>query len=98
MTVQYTIDWKTCQVEKNLTSFTENNIFCYMIRKAFKYRIFPIKTQQSSIAKTFGCCRFIYNNGLAEKIRIYEETGQTLSCFDHSEDSLLFLTLCRDSR
>lgn len=53
-----------------------------MIQKAFKYRIFPTNTQQEAIAQTFGCCRFIYNNGLAEKVRVYEETGRSVSCHD----------------
>jgi len=53
-----------------------------MIQKAFKYRIFPTNTQQEAIAQTFGCCRFIYNNGLAEKVRVYEESGKSVSCHD----------------
>lgn len=53
-----------------------------MIKKAFKYRIFPTDNQRTAIAKNFGCCRFVYNNGLAEKIKVYEETGQTVSCHD----------------
>lgn len=33
--------------------------------KAYKYRIYPKKEQQIQIAKTFGCCRFAYNQTLA---------------------------------
>ena len=53
-----------------------------MIHKAFKYRVFPTDEQQEAITKTFGCCRFVYNWGLSEKIRIYEQKGKTVSCFD----------------
>ena len=30
--------------------------------KAYKYRIYPNKEQEIQIAKTFGCCRFVYNH------------------------------------
>lgn len=45
---------------------------------AFKYRIYPNKEQEILINKTFGCCRFIYNRMLSDKIEYYKETGQTL--------------------
>jgi putative transposase len=53
-----------------------------MLRKTFTYRIFPTAEQQRIIAKTFGCCRYVYNWGLAEKIKTYETTKATLSCVD----------------
>ena len=37
--------------------------------KAYKYRIYPNKKQEELIQKTFGCCRFIYNNCLNKNIR-----------------------------
>ena len=33
--------------------------------KAYKYRIYPNKEQKIQVAKTFGCCRFVYNQTLA---------------------------------
>ena len=33
--------------------------------KAYKYRIYPNNEQKVQIAKTFGCCRFVYNQTLA---------------------------------
>lgn len=42
------------------------------MEKAFKYRIYPNKNQRILIAKTFGCCRFVYNSYLAKRIEIYE--------------------------
>lgn len=53
-----------------------------MIQKSFKYRIFPTTEQQEVIFQTFNCYRFVYNNGLAEKVRVYEETGKSVSCHD----------------
>ena len=32
--------------------------------KAYKYRIYPNSEQRIQIAKTFGCCRFVYNQTL----------------------------------
>ena len=32
--------------------------------KAYKYRIYPTNEQKEQIAKTFGCCRFVYNRTL----------------------------------
>lgn len=53
-----------------------------MINKAYKIRIYPNKKQRILIAKTFGCCRFVYNYFLAERIKLYKEEGKTLSAFD----------------
>jgi putative transposase len=41
--------------------------------KAIKIRLYPNKKQQELIEKTFGCTRFIYNQMLAEKIKVYEQ-------------------------
>jgi len=48
--------------------------------KAFKYRIYPNQEQSISLSKHFGCCRYIYNEGLATKIKSYEETGKSPTC------------------
>ena len=50
--------------------------------KAYKYRIYPNKKQQILIAKTFGCCRFVYNQMLAYKKEIYERQKKSMSKFD----------------
>ena len=47
--------------------------------KAYKYRLYPTDEQKVLFAKTFGCCRFVYNWGLSlKKIRIQGEK-ETLS-------------------
>ena len=43
------------------------------IKKAYKYRIYPTKEQEIFFAKTFGCCRFVWNKMLAEKLSAYEK-------------------------
>lgn len=35
------------------------------MKKGIKFRAYPNKDQQNLINRTFGCCRFIYNKGLA---------------------------------
>ena len=41
--------------------------------KAYKYRIYPNSEQRIQIAKTFGCCRFVYNQTLAYRKEIYKK-------------------------
>lgn len=48
------------------------------ITRGFQYRIYPNKKQQELISKTIGCCRFIYNQMLADKISYYKENKSML--------------------
>lgn len=50
-----------------------------MIRKAYRYRLYPNNAQATLLDKHFGCARLIWNWSLAEKIRVYQETGESLS-------------------
>lgn len=40
--------------------------------KAYRYRIYPNKEQEIQLAKTFGCCRFVYNQ-TSHKKAAYEK-------------------------
>ena len=53
-----------------------------MVNKAYNIRIYPNKEQRILINKTFGCCRYVYNYFLAERIRLYKEESKTVSVFD----------------
>ncbi len=44
---------------------------------AYKFRIYPTPAQEELIQKTFGCCRFIYNHFLSERIALYQNTGKS---------------------
>ena len=46
--------------------------------KAYKYRIYPNNEQKIQIAKTFGCCRFVYNQTLAYRKEVYEKEKKQL--------------------
>ena len=47
-----------------------------MANKAIKYRVYPTTEQSIMFAKTFGCCRKVYNLMLSDKIEEYELTGK----------------------
>ena len=50
--------------------------------KAYKYRIYPNSEQRIQIAKTFGCCRFVYNQTLAYRKDIYKKEKKSVSKTD----------------
>lgn len=50
--------------------------------KAYKYRIYPNKQQEKQIQKTFGCCRFVYNQTLAYRKEKYEKNKESMSKID----------------
>ena len=52
------------------------------VLKAYKYRIYPNSEQRIQIAKTFGCCRFVYNQTLAYRKDIYEKEKKSVSKTD----------------
>ena len=49
------------------------------MEKAYKFRIYPNKTQEILIQKTFGCVRFVYNYFLDKRITAYKEDKVTLT-------------------
>ncbi len=52
--------------------------------KAYKYRLYPNKTQTHMIENHIGSCRYIYNWGLEQKINYYRETGKQLHSIELS--------------
>ncbi len=50
--------------------------------KAYKYRIYPSGEQKVQIAKTFGCCRFVYNQTLAYRKEVYKKEKKSVSKTD----------------
>lgn len=43
------------------------------MQKGIKFRIYPNKEQQNIIHQILGCCRLIYNKGLAMRNEAYEK-------------------------
>ena len=50
--------------------------------KSFKYRLYPNKEQEIQIQKTFGCCRFVYNQTLVYRKELYETEKKSMSKID----------------
>lgn len=48
------------------------------MNKAIKYRLYPTKEQEELFAKTFGCCRKIWNLMLNDKIEHYKSNKEML--------------------
>ena len=49
-----------------------------VIKKTYLFRLYPSKNQETTIVKTIGCARFVYNYFLSRRTEHYEKTGQTL--------------------
>mgnify|MGYP003371109944 CR=1 FL=1 len=47
--------------------------------RAFQYRIYPTKEQEALIERTFGCCRFVYNQILSLQSETYANGGKYVS-------------------
>ena len=56
------------------------------MERAYRYRIYPNKKQKEIIAKTFGCCRFVYNKYLAKRIEMYKQNKETFSYVQCAND------------
>lgn len=52
------------------------------MERGFKYRIYPNESQRDQIARTLGCCRFVYNRALDVKKTAYSETGKSIAAND----------------
>ena len=57
-----------------------------MIRKAFKFRIYPDSEQKDKLSVQFGCARFVYNHYRRVREEFYQETGTGLTYNDCATD------------
>ena len=53
---------------------------------SYKFRIYPNVEQENLIQRTFGCCRFVYNHYLAQRMEKYKDTGKSPSRFQQDKD------------
>lgn len=44
-----------------------------LVRKSYRYRLYPNLSQVQSLARNFGCARFVYNHMLFERKKYYAE-------------------------
>ena len=53
---------------------------------SYKFRIYPNIAQAQQIHRTFGCCRFVWNHYLAQRIEAYRETEKSPTRFIQDKD------------
>ena len=64
------------------------------MQKGVKFRIYPNKEQQNLINQTLGCCRLIYNKGLAMRNEAYENGSK----IGYSQTSAMLTDLKKDEK
>ncbi|WP_327306000.1 transposase [Streptomyces sp. NBC_01298] len=47
-------------------------------QRAYRYRFYPIDAQAEQLLRTFGACRWVYNEGLALRVKAWEEHSVSL--------------------
>ncbi|MDA2922829.1 transposase [Patescibacteria group bacterium AH-259-L07] len=53
-----------------------------MIKRTYKYRLYPTKTQQEILEKTLCSCCWLYNHFLEQRRNAYEKDKTRITCFD----------------
>lgn len=56
------------------------------MERSYKFRLYPTANQETLIQRTFGCCRFVFNLYLAERMNAYRETGNSTTRFQQDKD------------
>ncbi|MEV5825801.1 RNA-guided endonuclease TnpB family protein [Spirillospora sp. NPDC052242] len=54
------------------------------VKRAFKYRFYPIDGQAAELARTFGCARLVYNRALEERTRAWYTQQRRMTYVDTS--------------
>jgi len=57
-----------------------------IIRRAYKYRLYPTKNQKHKLQGTLDLCRDLYNSALQERVEAYKKNGISLSFFDQVKE------------
>ena len=52
---------------------------------SYKFCIYPTSKQENLIQRTFGCCRFVFNHFLAERMEQYKQTGKSPTRFQQDK-------------
>lgn len=53
---------------------------------SYRFRLYPNREQEILMLRTFGCCRFVFNHYLAQRIETYQETGKAPTRFMQDKD------------
>ena len=66
------------------------------MKKGVRFRAYPNKSQRNLIDRTFGCCRLIYNKGLAMRNDAYAN-GDKIG-YNQTDESNITKVLQHNSR
>lgn len=57
-----------------------------MIKRTYKYRIYPTKAQQEILEEHLSLCRWLYNHFLEERKTLYEKNKTKVTCYDQIKE------------
>jgi len=63
------------------------------VKRAYKYRFYPTDEQAETLARTFGCVRYVYNRALAERSRAWTQEHRRVT---HAETDKMLTAWKRD--
>ena len=63
------------------------------VKRAYKYRFYPTDEQAETLARTFGCVRYVYNRALAERSRAWMQEHRRVP---HAETDKMLTAWKRD--
>lgn len=71
--MQLGVDIKGVSIVNDEYVFEIDGLKAHKVMKGYKFRLYPNKEQQIYFQKCFGCCRFLWNHMLADKIAYYNK-------------------------
>jgi putative transposase len=57
-----------------------------VIKRAYKYRLYPTKNQKHKLQGTLDLCRDLYNSALQERVEAYKKNGISLNYIDQANE------------
>lgn len=76
------------KVTKNFVIYKKSSIFVSemkKINKAYKFRLYPNKSQVDLLERHFGCVRFVYNYFLNQRKEAYRLTGKSSNYYEQAK-------------
>lgn len=64
---------------KRIIDYLQKLVNAVKMKRAYKYRFYPDNQQSELLSKSFGCCRFVWNNSLKYRTDAYYERGESIS-------------------
>lgn len=53
---------------------------------SYKFRLYPTKAQKEQITRNFGCCRYVFNQFLAQRKEQYNKAGKSPTRFQQNKN------------